>query len=264
MRRANDEKLAQLLRQKRDKHSSVRIRALESLADIDHPMVVSELIESLSDPSSTMRWTAAQYLGDSGKKEAIKPLVRKLSDHNSEVRMRAAESLGVLLRGSNSPPTLIKKLRDPNELVRIEVAQALGSIGDRKALPRLWKAIDDHSPLVRSYIAAAIGILGGKRDIPKLWDKLRRERSDVSKLGFYDSLYHLGERKVFQDLLSLMESKDYKVRSATAKTLADIANRSNAASIVRTLRKSLKLEPAAATKGAIQRNLREIIRRFPR
>lgn len=247
--------LLQLLKKRK---SIVRAKALESLAKMDDPIVVSTVIKALSDASPLVRWTAAQCLGTLRRKEAIDPLVSKLFDRSTEVRMRAAESLGILMSGQRSPDALLQKLRDSNELVRVQAAESLGAIGDRRALSELWRAIHDRSPLVRSYVAAAIASLGSKKDVAKLEETVRVERSDTSKVGFYHALYRLGKHKVLSDLLKLLESKDYRVRCATANTLSEVADRSNSRIIVRALHGVLRKEPTGAARTSIEANLRNI------
>jgi len=174
--------------------------------------------------------------------------------------MRAAESFGVQLFGSKkSPQALVKKLQDPNELVRIEVVESLGAIGDRKVLSKLWKAMSDRSPLVRSYVAGAIGELGSKEDIRKLERNIKKERSPTAKLGYYQALYRLGKRDVFEKILSLLESRDYRLRCATANTLmACIVDASNSDIALSALRKALKAEPTIAAKSTFQACIRSI------
>jgi HEAT repeat protein len=256
---------AQPLEQLRSKKPLVRAGALEALADSDDPEAVSSLIGALDDPSPTVRSTAAGCLGVMGREEGVKPLLDKLSDRSVEVRMRAAESLGSLLAGKRCPRALLQSLRDPNELVRIEAAEALGVIGDRKALPSLWGALDDRSPLVRSYVAGAIGSVGGERDVAGLEERLRREKSDTARLGFYQALHMLGRRGVLTDLLELLHSGDYRVRCAAANILSNVAaDRTDTPLVISALRKALRREPTVAARSSFRAGLRTLGSRYPR
>jgi len=258
----------QLLRQLKDTKALVRANAVEKLAKIDHPSVVSRLVDALSDSNPLVRWSAALVLGEREEKEAVGPLISELSDHFSEVRMYAAEALGILLQDEEKcPPALIKNLKDPDELVRIEVAESIGAIGDQKALPALWKVIHDRSPLVRSYVAVAIGRLGSRADITRLEREMRNEKNDTVKIGYYQALYILGKHEILPAILKLLESRDYRVRCATARTLCSdfIVDRSNVQVILDTLQKAFKRETsvAIAPKSSIQSSIREIKQRFP-
>lgn len=254
----------QLLEQLRAKKPLVRAGALEALAESDDPEAVASIIGALDDPSPTVRATAAECLGGMGRKEGVKPLLGKLSDRSVEVRLRAVESLGALLSGGRCPRALIRSLRDPNELVRIEAAESLGAVGDRKALPSLWKALDDRSPLVRSYIAGAIGSVGGERDVARLEERLRRERSDTARLGFYQALHMLGRRGVLKDLLELLRSDDYRVRCAAANILSNVAaDRADTPLVMSALRKALRSESTVAAKSSFRAGLRTLGSQYP-
>jgi len=240
-----------------------RVKALESLARVDDPRVIHAVIKALSDKSPTMRSVAAELLGTMGKKEAITPLTKTLDDSNKEVRMMAARSLGTLLRGKSIPLALINHLKDSDELVRIEVCESLGAIGNRKALSPLWETIHDRSPLVRSYAAGAIGELGKKKDITRLEAELQKERSDTSRVGFYQALYNLGKTDAIVELFTLLQSPDYRVRCATAKVLSSVvADESNASIILRVLRKALQQEPTVAAKDSIKSSISIVRNQF--
>lgn len=256
---ASTRKLSQLLKQLEDREASVRVSALESLASIDHPSVFNAMVRALSDRNPTVRVTAAEGLGELKDKEGVPHLLDKLTDSNYEVRMRAAESLGILLKGGNSPRPLVKLLQDTDELVRITAAEVLGVIGDQRALPKLRKAIHDPSPLVRGYVAEAIGKLGDERDTVRLEKELKKETSETAKVGIYQALYTLGRPQFLQDLLSLLQSKNYKVRCATANTLSAIhINKSETPVILNVLRKALRQEPTVAARSSIRSSLRAI------
>lgn len=255
--------LDQLFSQLKHKRVSERVKALESLAKIRHPSIFEEAMKALSDRSPSVRAVAVECLAGLGTRDAIAPLVSRLDDPDNEVRMLAVGSLGDLLRGK-TPPALLRKLQDSNELVRIETAESIGAIGDKQALTALWKSLDDKSPLVRSYVAGAIGELGNKKDMVKLADRLRKEKSDTSKVGYYQALYKLGKRDVLDELLHMLShSKDYRVRCAVSKILSDIVQDKKGALFIQTaLQKALRLEPTKAAKSSIRSSIRNIAERF--
>ena len=256
--------LNQPLEELKHKKVAERVEALESLAKIDDPTIVKEVIKALSDRSPTVRGTAVEWLGALGTREAITPLIMKLEDPDSEVRMMATASLGDLLVGKKTPQELVRKLQDSAELVRIEAAESLGAIGDKSTLPELWSGLEDKSPLVRSYMAGAIGELGSTKDIPELEERLRKEKSDTSKVGYYQALYKLGKRDVVDQMLHMLsDSKNYRVRCAVSKILVDTVDNKNSALIIqRALQKALRLEPTNAAKSSIRSSIRNITQRF--
>lgn len=256
---SSTKKLSQLLKQSQHREAALRVRALESLSKIDHPSVLVTMVRALSDRNPTVRVTAAENLGALNHVGSVPYLIKRLSDSNAEVRMRAAESLGMLLRGKSSPRALIKRLQDTDDLVGIAAAEALGLIGDRKALPALRKTLQDASPLVRSYVSEAIGKLGDLRDAARLEKDLETETSETAKVGYYHALYLLGRHSVLQELLMLLRSSDYRVRCATANTLAEIVDDESERQIIRrNLRKALRQEPTVAARSSIRSSLRHL------
>lgn len=257
MRKRTDPSEPELLnisQQLKSKDRFLRAKALESLSRRDGSMAFNLIVSSLSDPSPLVRVTAAETLGQVGNKQAVPHLIDKLTDTNGEVRMRAAESIGLLLsKTEKNLPALLKCLKDCDELVRIAAVESLVLIEDRKSLPALRKSLEDRSPLVRFYIASAIGRLGGRKDIAKLENGLRNERSQIAKVGFYEALCLLGQKKFLEPLLSLLKSKNYKVRCATANVLSDIQYKgADAPLVIRRLHEALKKEETIAAKSSIR------------
>ncbi|MGH9428809.1 MAG: HEAT repeat domain-containing protein, partial [Terriglobia bacterium] len=219
----NSNKIVALLRDLNDEDPAVRIQALQSCGTLDVPRSAFVIVlQSLSDRNEDVRCAAVESLGLIGRQEAVPSLLKMLRDQSSEIRMRAAESLGLLLAGMTCPKPLLKSLRDSDELVRIQAAQSLQEIGDRTVLPVLWRSLNDRSPLMRSYVAASIGDLGGKKDHMKLESRLRRETSDVSRLGYYEAFFKLGKIESLLDLLPLLHHSNYKIRCSTANVLSTL------------------------------------------
>ena len=252
-------KLSRLIKQSQQKEASIRVSALESLVKTDHPCVFDAMVKALSDKNPTVRVTAVENLALLKHEQAVPYLINKLADSNGEVRMRSVEGLGELLRGRSSPLALLQRLQDRDHLVRIAAAEALGLIGDRKALPALRKALRDASALVRSYASESIGKIGDKGDIARLQNSLKHERSEIAKVGFYHALYLRGQHAFLQELLTLLQSTDYRVRCAVANTLSTIiADETEREMILRTLRKALRQEPTIAARSSIRSSLRQI------
>lgn len=247
----------QLLRQLNQGKVSERVEALSSLAKLNDPEIVPILLSQLTDKSPQVRAAASEYLGLAGDSKAIKPLVKRLNDNNSEVRRAAISSLGFLLVGQKSPRVLMEKLGDRNMLVRIETCETLGAIGDKKALPALLRALYDSSPLVRSYAAGAIGELGGQKEIGSLEERLKVEKSETAKVGIYQALYQLGRQNILPALISMLRSKDYRVRCATANILSKVvANEKTSPIILDALHGALRREPTLAGRDAIESSVR--------
>ena len=257
--------LSQLLCWLKERGETGRAEKVELLLKENSPyQLVREVIQWLGFSNPWARAAAAECLGAIGRTEAVTPLCHALTDHFSEVRGAAAESLGILLtEKKDCPGALARKISDPDTLVRLQVAEALGLIGDKRTLPRLWKSLRDRSPLVRRYVCSAIGQLGDQADLRRLKRELKSERNDMTKLGYFDAIYSLGDRGIFPALLALLESKDYRVRCAVANTLSgEFVNSSNSKTVLAILRKALKDESTVAARSTLEASIRTIRKRF--
>lgn len=204
--------------------------------------------EALKHPECFVRRVALEALTRMQAPRLSPILIDALSDRCWEVRVAAVEGLGrTLVVPQDRTRQLTKLLSDSSKLVRTEAAQALGTIGDRKALPRLRAALIDDSPLVRRYIAEAIGRLGTLKDRAILSAVLKTERSTCAKVGLWHGLYLLGARDVLPNLISLLNSANYIIRSATALALEDTSRYpSDARQTERAIHKALKSESTPA------------------
>ena len=173
-----------------------------------------------------------------------------MTDRSPEVRMRAIEALGRLTRGRH--PALERALGDRDELVRVQAAESIDRGVDRRTVSALRNALDDGSPLVRGYAAAALGRVGSRLDRTRLRAQLRSETSDAARLGLLEGLWLLGDRTVLESVVRLLNSRDYRVRCATARALGWTFN--NARSRLRfvdALRDRLSRERTRAARRAL-------------
>ncbi|WP_396126788.1 HEAT repeat domain-containing protein [Acidicapsa ligni] len=116
-------------------------------------------------------------------------------------------------------PWLYPLLGDSAFLVRIVTLESLDQIGDRKALPLIAAKLQDENALVRAYAAGAIAQLDGRKYIAEIQHALETETDDNARVGFADALFLMGDEKQFSELLKLLSSSDYRVRSASASAL---------------------------------------------
>lgn len=254
-------RLGIILRRSKTSDPVSRAKMLESLAATEggNGNALSKLIDGLSDKSPVVRVAAAEGLGHSAQFTALPYLVKALADVNPEVRMRAAESLAVIAKSGDSPVELVRSLRDHNELVRIAAAIALGEIGDVKALPALRRAISDRSPLVRRYACVSVAKFGDSQDIRRLKRGFKKETSDVAKLGYSHALFLFGQTEQLFEMLILLTSQNYRVRCATARSLAEItSNKFQRCLIAAAIRERYQAESTNAAKSSFQAALRQL------
>jgi HEAT repeat protein len=208
----------------------------------------------LNSKSAFARSQAAERLGTTGSRRAIAVLENRLTDASPEVRMRVVEALGNLTTGTHH--ALASALNDTDELVRLQAAESIRRGADARTVSALRAALDDPSPLVRSYVAAALGRAGIRSDRTVLRACVRRESSDAPRLGLFEGLWLLGDRRVFVPATQLLNSGDYRVRCATARALATtFRSPRTERRIVMALRSRLHRERTNAVRQALSESL---------
>ena len=81
-----------------DEDVSVRIAAIQAIADIADEHSLCYLKDLLSDRDMTIRFAAAQALGNLGDEKAIEPLFALCRDENCFVRIAAREAVTKILK----------------------------------------------------------------------------------------------------------------------------------------------------------------------
>jgi len=105
----------------------VRVAALEAIADLRPPNLLTILENALRDYHSAVRVRAGELAHKLPKEQALRFLLNLTDDHDKDVRLAGLQKLS-LLRDKNAVPTLIGLLNDPNlETVQMAMS-ALRSI----------------------------------------------------------------------------------------------------------------------------------------
>jgi HEAT repeat protein len=197
-----------------------QIESLREIAAKDKKAFVNSVPAALSARNPAVRETAIALIMEHEVKDAAQLIEPLLNDQNDNVRYSAAECIGLLNEGRGTNfPSLRRLLRDPARLVRVQAVESVGLVGDRGALPAVVRLLSDKDPIVRSYASSTVGALRGSSYLNKLRHALMIEKQNLARVGFYEALFQLGQRKVLPDMLKLLGSSDYHVRCGIANTL---------------------------------------------
>jgi HEAT repeat protein len=198
-----------------------RTKAVMSLPMGEKAAIGEAVREYLADRSPRVRSAALDVVRDENLRDLEPQVVLSLSDKSSSVRYSAVECLGSFHEEESVAATwLYPLLDDPSFLVRIATLESLDQIGDKKALPLIAPKLHDENALVRAYAAGAIAQLDGKKYASEIERVLETETDDNARVGFADALFLMGDQKQFSELLKLLSSSDYRVRSASANALS--------------------------------------------
>jgi HEAT repeat protein len=173
---------------------SVRLQAIDALAQKKAVAAVPALTDLLSDPAAVVRAHAAQALGEIGAPAApaVEPLARAIADQDPLVRRQAAGAIRKIRPGPKVMlPILSKLLEDSDPQVRIRVLHALAEMG-KDALPGLLKALDSEQGAY--WACLVISQIGpeAKEAVPALAKLISDKRPDVRREAIL-ALAEIGE-----------------------------------------------------------------------
>src|SRR5215203_1429411 len=181
-------------------------------------------------------------------------------------RCHAIEAAGQSLAGSRSAPReLIQATRDGRWLVRVIAIEALQAISDPRSFGALRTCVRDPSSIVRSYAAVAAAAVDPARARPVIRRLAVSERWARARVGVFEASFRLGDRAVLGTLLRLLKSRQYRVRCATANTLASLQLTATERAQVRgAVDTALAIEPTVAARSSLETARQAVTRAAPR
>jgi HEAT repeat protein len=196
---------------------------------------VPQLLAATTNPHPGVRAGVAYALGKIGEPRALTPLVQLLQDPNQCVRSVAVPALR-RLGSAEALPSLIEALHDEYESVRLQAAAALGELHDVQAVPALVQALQDPVPGVRVEAVTALTQIGDTRAVEAFVERLctRGEHPRV-QLGAVLGLGELGDYRVVNLLIGVLEQPDAVYRIAAAEALGKIGHPDAAPALIAAL-----------------------------
>lgn len=175
---------------------------------------------ALQDRSPKVRATAVELIATHKDTSFLNSIHHLLSDPSDLVRSEAIDALGVLEEGSRKHyKVLISCLRDEKPLVRISALETLALLQDVNSIPEIKARLKDSDSLVRAYAAIALAELRSATSGSAISNVLQRENDETAAAGFLVALHLLGDRTRFSQLISLLSSRQYRVRCFVANWL---------------------------------------------
>lgn len=188
---------------------------------------------------------------DSFTDEDIQALIRLSGDGDRDVRYQVAE-LMVRCPAAAVEDALLEMLDDPEELVRTNACDSLCISKNPIVIKRLMEVMTkDGDSLTRSYAALSIGDTAMGTSLQEhaaafLARRLDRERIKHVKIAIMRSMYLLGDRSRYRELLLEIKGKRYLTRCFAIGCVEDIVNAVNKAEIKTALEKSRLTEKSRA------------------
>lgn len=203
-----------------------RKAALNSLAQMSHPMAYEALVGAVQHPTRDVQIEAAFHVSQisQGKdKRATTGLISALQDSNPQTAYRAAKFLG-WVQDDRSMPALFGALHREDGRLRRAAGNALVRFGSA-AVPRLIEELEHTDARVREVAAWALGEI---RDpavataVPKLIACLNTSRATLA-LAAEEALLKIGDVAVLP-LMEAIAAPEWHVRLAVVKLLSEIGN----------------------------------------
>ena len=208
-----------LTRSLKDISGRTRAAAAEGLALVGSPEAVKTLVDSLALPDDDLRMAATRSLGRVGGAPALEALRKLLAHDQPAVRREAAQILGQRADAA-SLETLARMTRDGDDGVRAAAVEALGRITDPRAAAVVRNAFTDRTPEVRARAAEATARLGDIGGIPELVALLQPKFSEGERVAAAAALGFIGDERVGQSLVGLLDDESEPVRRAAASALS--------------------------------------------
>jgi len=156
---------------------------IEALGAIGDVKAMPALIRTLQSPRSILRRAAARALGKLGANEpaAVEALIQAAGDATDvDLRRSALQALRVL--GAMEAADVIRRgIRDPHPSVRIAAAEAVAEMGVAEAAPELRESMRQYDDEASSEIAYALGCVGTTEDIPLILQEAQASRSMITR-----------------------------------------------------------------------------------
>ncbi|MBI3832423.1 MAG: HEAT repeat domain-containing protein [Planctomycetes bacterium] len=136
-------------------HGVERRCAFEVLQQRRDPSALKLAPKYLRDPYMSVRLVALQIIAEMGGRTAALKIAPGLKDASGGVRVTCATLLG-RLRDRRSVPVLLRALRDKKWYVRQAAAEALGVLADPRAARALKRALTDKRACVSNAAKLAL------------------------------------------------------------------------------------------------------------
>lgn len=191
-------------------------------------------------------------------------ILNKLSyDKDVYIRSVVAEAL-VVSQDEKAEQILLRLTKDKTWLVRADACDSLcisKSVETYNLLESMAKK--DTSGCVRGYAVLSLGEIANrihrKSELTKfLEERLEKEKSQFAQISIYTILYKMGQRKYLKNILAMLDTNNYRNRSAAVESLEEIVDDSNKEVIIASLSEHKKVETARSVICTIDEKLEEI------
>ena len=157
------------------KTTEEEVQVIDSLADLDSPVTVADLLTKLKSPRFYVRSRALRALERQSIDDRLaEVLISEVKNHAFTTANVAARILG--RRGIKRGTKILRASLDSNDYLLVsESMLALARLGDERSITKFENILKSSSnPLVQIYAAASLDILSSIKSLPALFEALKQ------------------------------------------------------------------------------------------
>lgn len=187
---------------------------------------------------------------------AVNLLCRFAKSDNYELRIGAIEKMAKYKKYKITLCLIDFLCKEKDSLILIATMETISTLKIRSAIKPLLKKLHHKDYMVRGYAAITLSNISKKITLRYLSKLVKKEHSSWTKAVFYIALYTVGNYNVLNNLLCLLKSKRYRVRSVIVNSLPDMELGGNKDFVISVLKDRLKTEKTVAVSSSIENTLK--------
>jgi serine/threonine-protein kinase len=203
-------------------------KATDVIIQLNHPETAKFLFPALKSENEFSRRAAVEILNAIGTTHSVKYLLEAVADEDWWVRSRASDALA-RIGGPRVVDAVLDLIRDKDENIRRAAIEILVVCRDKRAVDKLVEALRDKDWWVSERAADALAELGDSKALPALMDMVAK--NDRSLPVALNAVGKLGNYKVLDKILPLLQRPEKEVRIAAINAVAQLAGEQQAEAI---------------------------------
>ncbi len=208
--------LATMVALLRDPDLGVQARAIDAVIAMNEPNTIEYLLPILRDESEYIRRAGVEVLNEIADASLVSDLLFILRDSDWWVRERAADALA-RIGGPRVVDAMLELIRNDDEFVRRTAIEVINSSRDPRAYDHLIAALEDEDWWVKERAIDALTALGAKSAVPNLLRLL--DSDDQARATVLRALATLGDASVIPAVLDCLDREDAQARLEALRAL---------------------------------------------
>ncbi|MGM0441565.1 MAG: HEAT repeat domain-containing protein [Elusimicrobiota bacterium] len=231
-----------------DGKKSLRLLAIEKIADLGGDTAVETLKEGLKSEDRATKMKTVKAMGKIGTPNIVEPLANFISEEDFDIKMKGIEILGTIdsakalekitdfigddnykirkkiiaILSSRGDKTVVDNLKmvlkkDPSFRLRKNAVYALGSIGNKKSKKAIHIALEDSKKEVQQTGISLLGDIQSSVSVDALGKLFLEDR--YFRVSISRAFKKIGDRRALQYLLEVLPQEKTEIKAAIEETV---------------------------------------------